>query len=351
MKIKRLDYQDHVFQFKHGEYVMSHVTQKNLPIRVLRLETDDGHVGWGEIVRKPTLDAPAIAALEVPLLANLLGKSMAMLPAYVRELSEGDMRLRGLAFGLDCAYLDWFARRCDLPMYSLLGGRRTQAIPEYYSLGGGDGGDISSALAAEALDWQVVQIKLGVGDPQADCQRVREALDCLAPQQTILADFNGALDVDAAEAIISEFVDPRIVWEEPCNSVERNTQVARRTRAAVMFDQCLHDLSSYTRVVAEGIAHSVCLKAPFLGSLSVALAAREMCIAGGMKMRIDGPWCGHIASAVCLHLAVGVPSDLLIAGCDLRQPLLLHDDWGGTEHLAQHKIAPSAGAGHGATPP
>jgi hypothetical protein len=45
-----------------------------------------------------------------------------------------------------------------------------------------------------------------------------------------------------------------------------------------------------------------------------------------MKMRIDGPWCGDIATAAILHLALGAPPDLLIAGCDLREPLVRERD-------------------------
>ena len=35
MRIRRLDYRDHVLQFSDGEFVMSHVTQKQLDVRVL----------------------------------------------------------------------------------------------------------------------------------------------------------------------------------------------------------------------------------------------------------------------------------------------------------------------------
>ena len=67
-------------------------------------------------------------------------------------------------------------------------------------------------------------------------------------------------------------------------------------------------------------------------------------------MRIDGPWCGHIATAANLHLACGAPANLLIAGCDLRQPLMLDEGWGGTRHFPGHRIAPLDEPGHGVNP-
>ncbi len=350
MIVKRLDFQDHVFQFKDGEYVMSHVTQKELAIRVLRLETGDGHVGWGEIVRKATLDPVLVGSQEEPLIKALVGRDVADIPAFARQFGMRDKAFRGFAFGLETAYLDLVARRTELPLYALLGGKFIEDVPEYYSLSCGDTGLVAPKLAVEAKGWDIVQIKLGADDRQADRERIRAALEALANNQIVLADFNGALNVETAMAVFSEFDDPRIVWEEPCNTVKENTEVARRSGRPVMFDQCLESLDLIAQVAADGVAHSVCLKPPFLGGLEPARAARDMCINAGMPMRIDGPWCGHIATSACLHLAVGVPIELLVAGCDLRQPLSLNEDWGGTLHLPHHRIAPSDTPGHGAAP-
>lgn len=350
MIIKKLDFQDHVFQFIDGEYVMSHVTQKQLDVRVLRLESEDGAVGWGEIARKSMLNPTEIGACEVPLLKGLVGNELARLPGFVRHLAMGDPALWGLAFGLETAYLDLVARRAGLPLYALLGGKLVDEVREYYSLSCIDPSEVAARLTVEAKGFDVVQAKLGTGDRQADGERIQAALATLDDNQTLLADFNGALSVDCAGGVLAEFDDPRIVWEEPCNSIAENTKLAQGSKRPIMFDQCLRSLDDIARVVSSGVAHSVCLKPPFLGGLGVARAARDLCIAARMPMRVDGPWCAHIATSACLHLAVGVPVDLLVAGCDLRQPLLLNEDWGGTEHLPNHRIAPSSSGGHGARP-
>jgi len=70
-----------------------------------------------------------------------------------------------------------------------------------------------------------------------------------------------------------------------------------------------------------------------------------------MRVRIDGPWCGDIASAAILHLAVGVPEDLLISGCDLREPVAMPFNLNGVRHAEGNKIAPPAGYGLGITLP
>jgi L-alanine-DL-glutamate epimerase-like enolase superfamily enzyme len=351
MNIKQVDYHDLVLRFKHGEYVMSHVVQTRLNIRILRLETGDGGIGWGEIIRRGRFDDEA-PPREEAILDALAGKPVSSIPVLLAKLRRDSDALRGLAFGLDTAFLDWTARRTGVPLYALLGGRRNDAVPDYYSLSGdNDASSTATTLNDEANGWAVVQIKLGVNGRAADIAMVEAAARCLSAQQLILADFNGALDVETALSMIAEFDDGRIVWEEPCETLDENNEVAARCGKPVMFDQCLADLATISGVAAAGLAHSVAIKPAFLGGLEVARAARDICVEAGMPVRIDGPWCGHIATAANLHLACGAPTGLLIAGCDLRQPLILDEDWGGTRHLPGHRIAPFDEPGHGVNPP
>ena len=64
-------------------------------------------------------------------------------------------------------------------------------------------------------------------------------------------------------------------------------------------------------------------------------------------MRIDGPWCGDIATAAILHLAVGAPPELLVSSCDLREPLIIDTDLGGVRTMESGRIAPLTGLGLG----
>ena len=344
----KIDFEDYAFPFAHGEYVMSYATQTEVRVRVIRLDDGDGPPGWGEVVRRPGSDAHALEGAEQACIEALDGRDSGALVEWLRVRPSGAEELRGLAFALDTARLDLAARRAQAPLYRLLGGRRRDSVAEYCSFSGG--GDRIEWLA-EARGWQVVQLKLGIENRGDDRRRLREALAGLGPSQRIMADFNGALDVAEAVSLIAAFDDPRLIWEEPCRSVEANTRVAIDSDRPLMFDQCLADLDTLLRVVEDGIAHSVCIKPAFLGGLAPAREARDRCIEAGMPMRIDGPWCGHVASAAILHLAVGVPGPLLIAGCDLRQPLRIDDDWGGIRHLPGKRIAPGDGPGHGAVPP
>jgi L-alanine-DL-glutamate epimerase-like enolase superfamily enzyme len=167
----------------------------------------------------------------------------------------------------------------------------------------------------------------------------------------VQADANGGWTVDEACDIIGRFDDARIIWEEPCSRYEDNVAVARKTARHVMVDQCVGDLDAAIRAIDERAAQSLCIKPAPLGGLTIARRVRDHAIEAGMRARIDGPWCGDIAAAAILHLALGMPSDLLISGCDLREPVAVPFSLNGVRHTGDGRIAPPAGLGLGVDSP
>ena len=73
----------------------------------------------------------------------------------------------------------------------------------------------------------------------------------------------------------------------------------------------------------------------------------DRCAKKGTRVRIDGPWCGDLGAAAVLHLAAGVEPELLIASCDLREPLDYRVGLNGVVELANGQIVPPQGAGLG----
>ena len=137
------------------------------------------------------------------------------------------------------------------------------------------------------------------------------------------------------------------MWEEPCNSYDENAEVAQKVIQPIMLDQCIANPALAKKAVIDGLVAAVCIKPAFLGGLMAAREIRDLCADNQTKMRIDGPWCGDIATAAILHLAIGAPSNLLIAGCDLREPLVLKPCLQGVTAVGTTRIAPPTGLGLG----
>ena len=136
-----------------------------------------------------------------------------------------------------------------------------------------------------------------------------------------------------------------MIWEEPCTTYDENVSVAEETGCDIMLDQCVGDSELAIRAIDESVAKYVCIKPVPLGGLSIARKIRDHAIEAGMKVRIDGPWCGDIASAATLHLAAGTPEHLLICGCDLREPVAMPFNLNGVRSMGNNMIAPPQGSG------
>ena len=197
------------------------------------------------------------------------------------------------------------------------------------------------------MGYPVLQLKLGVGSLERDVAQITAILEMITDSQIVLADANGGWAVTEACKIIGCFDDHRLIWEEPCTTYDDNVNVAKETGCDIMLDQCIGDSELAIRAINEGVAKYVCIKPVALGGLSIARQIRDHAIEAGMQVRIDGPWCGDIASAAILHLAAGMPEHLLICGCDLREPVAMPFNLNGVRKLEGNMIAPPQGSGLG----
>ncbi|MEO7940288.1 MAG: enolase C-terminal domain-like protein [Burkholderiaceae bacterium] len=333
--------------FAGNGYAMSVGRQTVLSGRLVRLVDADGQSGTGEIVRPPVYDPVELAALEDQHLPRLAGVDLADLPGLLAHWRGAGKLLQGLVFGVELAMLDLMGRKLGVPVWALLGGAAARSVPEYLSLSCEEPEVMADIVRRHSASFAVIQAKLGTGDLAQDLARVRAVLAVVRPDQSLLADFNGALTPDDAIRGLPEIDDPRLMWEEPCDDYDDTLAVAQSIRAPVMFDQCLADLSTCVRAIRDGAAAAMVIKSDSIGGLTIGRTVRDMCAAAGMRVRIDGWWAGQIAAAGALHLAIGATPATMMASIDLTDPIDTARDL--IVKPAPGRVAPAPGAGLGAT--
>lgn len=330
-------------------YMMSFVHQTRLFHRLIRVTLENGAHGVGEVIRWPTYAPAEAAELEDAVFAALIGRDVGELPVEIARCRERDFRLIGAAHGLDTAYHDLIGRAAGVPVHALLGGLQQADVPEVLSLSCESPETMMRDIDLAGGAFPVVQAKLGRTDDLAeDDARLRAVLSRLSPDQLVLADFNGALTPGQAEQFCARFDDRRIVWEEPCETYEMNRDVARAVGAPILFDQCLRTPEICVRAVRDGVAWGMVVKPGLLGGLAVTRFLRDLCASSGIRMRIDGPWCGQIGAVAALHLSVGCPPHLLLGSIDLTDAVDTPGDLIGRP--AASRLAPPPGVGLGDLP-
>jgi L-alanine-DL-glutamate epimerase-like enolase superfamily enzyme len=352
MTIRKIDVWNFRLPFREGLYAMAHVTSGHIYGRILRFQDDDGSSGLGEIVFSPSLAETSREHRiqdEESYLMSFIGRPFDALLDFALDAQNRDKSWRGIAFALETAWFDREGQRTNQSAGQLLGGVLLTGVQDYFSISEKEIAGIRTRVDIAGSECQVLQLKLGVGSLELDVVQITALLDMMTDEQIVQADANGGWTIDEACDIIRHFDDERLIWEEPCTTYDDNVTVAGKTGRHIMVDQCIGDLEMAIRAIDEGVAQSICIKPAPLGGLTIARQIRDHAIEAGMRVRIDGPWCGDIASAAILHLAVGMPENLLISGCDLREPVAIPFNLNGVRPAEGNMIAPPEGFGLGIT--
>lgn len=191
---------------------------------LVKVETDEGLVGWGEAHhgRAPGAIARLIDTTISELALGMDPRDTVGVWAKIYKMqlaSHGMGAAAAMALsGLDLALWDIRGKAVGWPLYRLLGGsaRATKAYAGGISLGY----QPPASLAEEAQAY-VAQgyraVKLRVGDTAArDIARVEAVRKALGPDIEILVDANTGYTLDDVRRVIRPFEDARVGWlEEP----------------------------------------------------------------------------------------------------------------------------------------
>ncbi len=320
---------------------------------ILRIDTDTGHTGWGEVCPIPHY-LPAYARGVGPALTELAPVLLGADPLGPEALgARADSYLldhRYAKSALDIALWDLTGQVAGLPLYTLLGGRRQDRLPLYHSITCIAPDEmVRIAKEAQAKGMTQFQVKLGAsGDWQTDVERLSKVREAVGPGPLVYGDWNcGANRLDATRvARAVQHLD--IMIEQPCATLEDCAAVRAASGLPMKLDELAEGTASLLQAHALGILDAVAVKLSKFGGLSAARRARDLCLHLGPKMCVEDTWGSDITTAALLHLAAATPPGALLNTCDLSgyvAPRLAPD----APTRAQGTIAPPEGAGLGIT--
>lgn len=304
-------------RYQWAEHYRTVYAADHLETLLVRIETDDGLVGWGE-AQAPV--APEIArSVITDLLGPLLIGEDALAPEAVWDRLYAAMRVRGhtgsflldAMAGIDLAIWDLCGKAWRQPVYRLLGGPCRQVLPCYVS---GLGGIDRDARVAEARAWQAqgaVAFKLFMAaDPQeclADLDAVRKAL---GPRVELAIDALWRLDSRTAPAFAAALQARNVAWlEAPLmpEDLEGHVRLARRSGVPLALGESYRTRFEVLPFLRRG---AVALLQPDLGRSGLTESRKLAVLADTFHV----PIAPHVSIglgpqlAAGLHLAAATPN-------------------------------------------
>ncbi|GBR51332.1 putative muconate cycloisomerase [Neokomagataea thailandica NBRC 106555] len=345
MRIVGIDVYSYRVGYAHGQYVMSGDRVADTEDgTVVRIRTDEGIEGWGEIttlgkVYLPTFPEGIRTALK-DLGEAIIGKD----PSNILLINQiMNSTLMGQEFAkspIDIACWDILGKSLNRPISALIGGVINERFPIYEAVPLGTAESMADFIR-KRRSFGINRFQLKVGNnPLEDVARAKACSAAGDNETVIVADSNGGWSLASAKIAIAGLEGLPVYVEQPCRSTTDCILAHRGSSVPLVLDESIVCQDDVFRAKYEGNAVSINLKFGKLGGLTNVLRARDLLQDLNMAVSVEDMWGGDIITAATSHIAATTrPTSLLMTP--------FFNDW--TDgHLAGY--APKSQNGFGSAP-
>ena len=283
---------------------------------LVRIEDDDGVVGWGEAAAAPVMTGDTLESIVSAvhhLSAALRGRDAADIDGALATMDARMYGNHGAKAAIEIALHDLAGRATGRPVHALLGEKRRSRMPLLGVIGGGDHeGDLRDAQMKKADGFTAYKIKVGIVTPENDAARTRDICNVLGGGMLISADANQGYSTEQALAYVRAVKGSGLdFFEQPvaADDLAGMAAVAAATDIAIGSDEGIHSLEDIKRHHEQKAARGVSLKAIKIGGIRALTEAGRFCDRLGMSVNIS---CktgeSSVACAAALHVASVVPN-------------------------------------------
>lgn len=302
---------------------------------LVRVLCEDGIEGWGEATTIGGLsygeESPESVKVNIdtylaPMLVGMEASQVAKVMARLRKSIQGN---RFAKCALETALLDAQARRLNIPLSELLGGRVRDALPVAWTLASGDT-QKDIAEAEKMLDLRrhrIFKLKIGLRAVEDDVKHVLAIKRALGDAVSVRVDVNQAWsERDAEQGIAALEAGGIDLIEQPIRAENREglARLARRFTVPIMADEVLKGPQDAFELASRAGADVFSVKITQSGGLTQARQVADIASQAGIDLYGGTMLEGAIGTAASAHLFATF-SELKL-GSELFGPLLLTED-------------------------
>jgi muconate cycloisomerase len=282
---------------------------------LVRVEADDGLVGWGEAASAPVMTGDTLESIvsAVNYLSSALhGRDPADISGARTAMNCRMYGNHGAKAAIEIALHDLTGRVTGKPVHALLGQIKRSRMLLLGVIGGGDyDGDLHDAEKKKAMGFTAYKIKVGIDTPENDAARTCAICKMLGGGMLISADANQGYSTEKALDYVRAVKGSGLnFFEQPvaADNLSGMAQVAAATVIAVGADEGIHSLDDIRHHHERKAARGVSLKAIKLGGITALVEAGRLAAQLDMSVNIS---CktgeSSIACAAALHAASVLP--------------------------------------------
>ena len=169
---------------------------------LVRIEADNGLVGWGEAASAPVMTGETLESIVSAvhyLEPALRGRDAADIAGALAAMDGRMYGNHGAKAAIEIALHDLAGRAAGKPVHALLGDKKRSRMALLGVIGGGDfDGDLRDAEKKKAAGFTAYKIKVGIDTPANDAARTRAICKVLGSGLLISADANQGYSTEQA---------------------------------------------------------------------------------------------------------------------------------------------------------
>ncbi|MGH7836154.1 MAG: mandelate racemase/muconate lactonizing enzyme family protein [Candidatus Binatia bacterium] len=283
---------------------------------IIRLETDEGLIGWGEapVLKDWGGDHMKYYGETPQTTAHIIGDILA--PAlsgqdtsrfeYVHGLM--DKAVKGYPYckaAIDMALYDVAGKALNAPAYKLLGGCYREKVTVAHSIGLMEiEKAVEEAILAKGEGIKAIKLKGGI-ELNRDVELVKQMRKALGPEISICVDANqGYPTAKAAVRTIEAMEEYGIAYmEQPVEGIDAMAEVASRVDTPIMADESAWTPQDVLEIIRKKAADIISIYTTKPGGLFKAKKVAAVAEAAGLQCNVNGSVETGVGNAANVHLA------------------------------------------------
>ena len=315
MKIKRVEPIAVSFPMKKPVF-MAGVEIRQADNVLVRIEADNGVIGWGEAASAPTMTGETVESMMAAvgyLIAAVEGRPAEDIAGTLAAMATRMYGNHAAKAAIEMALHDLVGRATGQPAYALLGGKQRSRMAILGVISTGElASDLREAERKKADGYSAFKIKVGIDKPLVDAERTRRVCAILGTDALISSDANQGWSADEATQYVRAVADAGLdFFEQPVHADDIDGMAAVTAASgtiAIGADESIHSLEDIRRHHARGAARGVSLKTIKLGGLRGVMEAGRLCDRLGLNVNVSAKTGeSSIACAAATHIAAALP--------------------------------------------
>jgi muconate cycloisomerase len=260
---------------------------------IVRVEADNGLVGWGEASSAPLMTGDVVpgmvAAVDCYLAPLVMGQDALQRAALQQRCATALLGNTGAKCALDMAINDLVGRHLGVSLADLFGGRLRDVVVPMYLLGNSKvEDDIAEAQRMLAQGWRFIKLKIGIKRPLDEAEAAIAVRKQLGDDVALCADANMGMTFAGAQLFAERARDANLLFmEQPLRAEDYDgmAALARVSPIPLNADESVSDVASLLTLHRMDAVQGANIKTIKMGG--VAAVAQAMTVCGALGFNIN----------------------------------------------------------------